>query len=220
MIESSSERNPVDQLAEEFAARQRRGEHPALTEYTDKYPQWADEIRELFPALVLMEQFKPRPGEATGPENAPTPMEGQPLERLGDYRILREIGRGGMGIVYEAEQVSLGRHVALKVLPSHQLLDPRQLGRFQREAKAAARLHHTNIVPVYGVGESGGLHYYVMQFIQGQGLDQVLADLRRLRQTNSGSSAGPQAATGAYEVSGVAQALLTGQFLPPGAAPA
>ena len=79
-----------------------------------------------------------------------------PLERLGDYRILREIGRGGMGVVYEAEQESLGRHVALKVLPEQRSPDPKQLRRFQREARAAARLHHTNIVPVFGVGEHDG----------------------------------------------------------------
>src|SRR5262249_1727081 len=115
---------------------------------------------------------------------------GRKLERLGDYRILREIGRGGMGIVYEAEQESLGRHVALKVLPAHALLEPRQLERFQREARSAARLHHTNIVPVFGVGEQDGLHYYVMQFIHGQGLDQVLAVLQRLRQQSRAEATG------------------------------
>ncbi len=86
-----------------------------------------------------------------------------PLEQLGDYRIIREVGRGGMGIVYEAEQVSLGRHVALKVLPQQLLPNPKQQQRFEREARSAARLHHTNIVPVFGLGEEGGLHYYVMQ---------------------------------------------------------
>src|SRR5947199_9393221 len=91
-----------------------------------------------------------------------------PLEQLGDYRIIREVGRGGMAVVYEAEQESLGRHVALKVLLTHTRLDPRQAARFQREARAAARLHHTNIVPVYGVGEQDGGHYYVMQYIPGQ----------------------------------------------------
>ena len=103
------------------------------------------------------------------------------LERLGDYRILREVGRGGMGVVYEAEQESLGRRVALKVLPDAALADAQQVLRFEREARAAARLHHTNIVPVFGVGRDDGHHYYVMQFIPGMGLDAVLEELRRLR---------------------------------------
>src|SRR5207247_9411061 len=93
----------------------------------------------------------------------------------------RESGHGGMGVVYEAEQVSLGRHVALKVLPNQALADAKQKRRFEREAKAAAKLHHTNIVPVFGVGEHEGLPYYVMQFIQGLGLDQVLEELQRLQ---------------------------------------
>ncbi len=134
-----------------------------------------------------------------------------------------------MGIVYEAEQESLGRHVALKVLPSHALLEPRQLERFQREARSAARLHHTNIVPVFGVGEQDGLHYYVMQFIHGQGLDQVLAVLQRLRQQTRGGTAEPNLGTrGAgvvrrpaasnfdmVSVLAVANALLTGVFARP-----
>src|SRR5262245_5416752 len=160
---SSSERDPVEQLADEFLARYRQGGRPALTEYTERYPQWAERIRKLFPALVLLEGARPQTGEATGPDVGGLALaQEHRLERLGDYRILREVGRGGMGIVYEAEQISLGRHVALKVLPSKALLDPRHLARFQREAKAAAHLHHTNIVPVYGVGEDAGLHYYVM----------------------------------------------------------
>src|SRR5262249_35672460 len=102
-------------------------------------------------------------------------------KRLGDYCLLREIGRGGMGVVYEAEQVSLGRRVALKVLPAHVAGDHKSLERFRREAKAAARLHHTNIVPVFEVGQDGEAAYYAMQFIHGQGLDQVIDELGRLR---------------------------------------
>src|SRR6185437_10068197 len=100
--------------------------------------------------------------------------------RLGDYRILREIGRGGMGVVYEAEQVSLGRRVALKVLPRHVARDATALERFRREARAAARLHHTNIVPIFEVGREGDLAFYAMQFIPGQGLDHVIGELARL----------------------------------------
>jgi WD40 repeat protein/serine/threonine protein kinase/tetratricopeptide (TPR) repeat protein len=225
MSDASSDRNPVEKLAEEFAERHRRGEHPALSEYTARYPQWADEIRDLFPALVMMEQLKPATGESTGVYDGGAPLaEGGKLERLGDFRILREVGRGGMGIVYEAEQESLGRHVALKVLPAHALLDPRHLHRFRREAKAAARLHHTNIVPVYGVGESNGLHYYVMQFIQGLGLHEVLAELKRLRQDKNRAAARPaQPGTVAVSAAEIAQSLLTGQFVlnqpPAGEAP-
>jgi serine/threonine protein kinase len=176
-----SSADPLGQIADEFVEAFRQGKHPSAEEFARRYPQYADEIREILPALGLMEQAKA--SEAPGRQYpAQAPADAVPLQQLGDYQILREIGRGGMGVVYEAQQLSLGRHVAIKVLPSHALLDPRQLGRFQREAKAAARLHHTNIVPVFGVGEQDGLHYYVMQFIPGLGLDLVLDELRRLRQ--------------------------------------
>ena len=93
---------------------------------------------------------------------------------LGDYRILREVGRGGMGVVYEAEQISLGRRVALKVLPFAATMDAKQLQRFRNEAKAAASLHHEHIVHVYGVGCERGVHYYAMEFIDGQTLAQLI----------------------------------------------
>jgi serine/threonine-protein kinase len=126
-----------------------------------------------------MSEFTAAPGDVTGNFLSGEPAGfGQVPERIGDYRILREIGRGGMGIVFEAEQESLGRHVALKLLPSQALLDPRHLERFRREARAAARLHHSNIVPVFGVGEGEGLHYYVMQYITGSGLHEVIDELR------------------------------------------
>jgi WD40 repeat protein/serine/threonine protein kinase/tetratricopeptide (TPR) repeat protein len=212
--DASSGGNRLDELAEEFVQRHQRGEHPSLTEYTDRYPDLADEIRELFPALALMQDVRPKPGAATGPyEGAAPGPGGAPLGRLGDYRILREVGRGGMGIVYEAEQESLGRHVALKVLPAHALLDGQRLERFRREARSAARLHHTNIVPVYGVGAQDGLHYYVMQFIPGQALDQVLDELKKLRRDRQASTtAGRGGRAGDVSAADVAQALLTGDF--------
>ena len=131
--------------------------------------------------------------------------------QIGDYRIVREIGRGGMGVVYEAEQESLGRRVALKVLSASALLDPKHVRRFEREAKAAAKLHHTSIVPVFGVGHQDGHHYYVMQFIAGLGLDMVLNDLRGLRAGKSVARPSPAVSriagpTGAD----VARSLLTG----------
>jgi serine/threonine protein kinase/WD40 repeat protein/tetratricopeptide (TPR) repeat protein len=201
----------VDRLAEEFAARFRRGERPSLTEYTQRYPDLAQDIRELFPALVLMEQLKP-PADPTGPEGA---ASGTRLQVLGDYRILREVGRGGMGVVYEAEQVSLGRHVALKVLAGPALVNPTYLERFRREAKAAAKLHHTNIVPVFGVGEHAGVHYYAMQYIAGEGLDRVLHDVRALRQQAPDGQAAAPASGGTVCAPSIAASLLSGHFTVP-----
>lgn len=106
-----------------------------------------------------------------GDEAFAKPIGDTHIRRVGDFHILREVGRGGMGIVYEAKQESLQRRVALKVLPDVHVSSPELLKRFQREAPAAARLHHTNIVPVFGFGEEDGVHYLVMQFIEGQGLD-------------------------------------------------
>jgi WD40 repeat protein/serine/threonine protein kinase len=174
-------------LAEEFLGRHRQGERPSLKEYIDRHPELAAEIREVFPAMALMENIALADESLAGaPADDGQAKAPAPLQQLGDYRIIRQVGRGGMGVVYEAEQVSLGRHVALKVLPQKVLLDARQRRRFEREARAAARLHHTNIVPVFGVGEHEGMPYYVMQFIQGQGLDQVLDELKRYGPASGG----------------------------------
>src|SRR5438105_3550853 len=152
----------LNRLAEEFAERYRDGQRPALAEYIERHPELADDIREFFPALLEMERVKvTRRKVAEPPAAGPLP----PLQRLGDFRIIREIGHGGMGVVYEAEQLSLGRHVALKVLLKQRLVDGQTRQRFEREVRAAAKLHHTNIVPVFGVGEYDGLPYYAMQFI-------------------------------------------------------
>lgn len=187
MVGESAATVPIENLAEEFLARYRRGELPAITEYVAAHPALAEEIRELFPTLLMLERVSPQSEEVSGRIIAGKVGSVVP-KQLGEYRILREIGRGGMGIVYEAEQVTLGRHVALKVLPTHALLTPNLLRRFQNEARAAARLHHTNIVPVFGVGEDQGIHYYAMQFIQGHGLDEVLEELRRLRRNQEGAA--------------------------------
>jgi serine/threonine protein kinase len=117
MSASSNPRNPVEALAEEFLERKRRGERPALQEYLDRHPELADEIRDLFPALLMMEDLGNSSGATTGSlaGDATAPVATR-LQRLGNYRILHEIGRGGIGVVYEAEQESLGRRVVLKVL--------------------------------------------------------------------------------------------------------
>ncbi len=131
-------------------------------------------------------------------------------ERLGDYRIVREISRGGMGVVYLAEQVSLRRRVALKVLHSGSGFSKRHLDRFRREAEALARLHHPNIVPVFGIGEEAGVHYFSMEYIEGRTLDTVIDDLKR--------TAEAQAKDGRRAIADPYRALT--EKLRPGAAPA
>jgi WD40 repeat protein/serine/threonine protein kinase len=189
-----------------------RGAPPEEGEYLRRYPEFAAELAECF---ADWKRF-PRPGGRLARPLAavepPLPKRGQ----LGDFRILREVGRGGMGVVYEAEQESLGRRVALKVLPGQAGQDPRLLARFRRECRAAAQLHHTNIVPVFEVGEwragegSAPVHYYAMQFIPGQALDQVLQELQCLRST------GPGPVTQALPADAglVTRSLWTGQFQP------
>ncbi len=163
-----NDRDPVDVLAEEFADRLRRGEHPSVSDYAANHPSHAEQLREVLPAVAQMEQLK-RFKKAVVLDSITHP------DRLGDFRILRELGRGGMGVVFEAVQESLGRRVALKILASQSQLTPERRERFVREAKAAAKLHHTNIVPVFGVGEQEGLSYYVMQLIPGQSLQAIVA---------------------------------------------
>jgi serine/threonine-protein kinase len=210
MFGSVSGADPLGQLADEFLERYRRGERPALTEYTARHPDLADRIRELFPALVMMEDVRPGPPLATV-----APQATGPLRRLGEYRIVREIGRGGMGIVFEAEQESLGRRIALKVLPSGSATLPKHIERFQREARAAARLHHTNIVPVFAVGEEDGTYYYVMQYIEGCPLNQVLEEVRRLRDEAAPAATPERGSTEPERVSAsaaVARSLWEGEF--------
>ena len=183
-------REEVERLAEEFLDRRRRGEQASISEYASRHPEMAEEIREFFPTVLALEDLVSEP--IAGAPLSALPLAREPpstLEQLGEYRILRELGRGGMGVVYEAEQASLGRRVALKVLPFHYLVDSKHIERFHQEARAAARLSHPNIVPVYGVGEHQGMHYYVMQYIPGQGLDKVIREVRRLRQAG-GTDAG------------------------------
>ncbi len=136
--------------------------HPDLRIKLEEFFASHDEVARI---MAPLRETRPEP-ELDGVRAADSPEIG----RLGDFRLLREVGRGGMGVVYEAEQISLRRRVALKVLPFAAAIDPRQLQRFQNEALAAAHLRHENIVPVHAVGNERGVHYYAMQFIEGQQL--------------------------------------------------
>jgi tetratricopeptide (TPR) repeat protein/serine/threonine protein kinase len=174
--ESSSEsvETLLGQAADEFTERLNRGEQPDIEEYAQLHPEIAELLRQVLPALQVMAPPGSHPSHDSAEER--TALAGF----LGDFRIGKEIGRGGMGIVYEAEQISLRRRVALKVLPFASTLDPKRLQRFRNEAQAAAQLHHTNIVPVFAVGSERSVHFYAMQCIEGQSLAAVIEELRRL----------------------------------------
>ena len=183
---SDSRNARMQQLTDSFVARLRRGENPQIEEYKRRHPDLASEIDDVFPALEMLEQCRPNRGE----HRAMSSVDDSIPDRIGDYRIIQEIGRGGMGVVYEAEHATMSRRVALKVLPRNSATDPAKLARFRREAREAGRLHHSNIVPVFEVGHCDGLHFYAMQFIRGQNLDLVIEELKRLRIESDGNRAG------------------------------
>jgi WD40 repeat protein/serine/threonine protein kinase len=174
VLDTPSLESLIAQLADDFAERQKCGEQPDIEEYAARYPHLATVIRQVLCSFQFI-RLSSAGSLSLGPGSAgETPLAGC----LGDFRILREVGRGGMGVVYEAEQISLGRQVALKVLPFAAAMDAKQLQRFKQEAQAAAHLQHQNIVPVHYVGCERGVHFYAMQFIEGQTLAQLIADLR------------------------------------------
>jgi serine/threonine protein kinase len=161
------------------------GRAPDRRRLIEKHPEFRHELEEFFSShdevARLMEPLR-EVASASGPAAAAPSASGADLPeigRLGDFRLLREVGRGGMGVVYEAEQISLRRRVALKVLPFAAAIDQRQLQRFQNEALAAAHLRHENIVPVHAVGNERGVHYYAMQFIEGRSLAALIDELRQ-----------------------------------------
>ena len=166
----------LNAIAESFISRIRNGLFPSIEDYKKKHPELAEAIDDLFPTLAAMEKYDPVSSdnsiESANHFHAPN--------NLGEYRIVREIARGGMGVVYEAYHDTMRRHVALKVLPESLAKNPNHLERFIREARSAGQLHHTNIVPVFEVGEFDNVHFYAMQYIHGQNLDIVIDELRQL----------------------------------------
>jgi len=164
----------VMQVARDYLAELELGRRPNRAAYLARHPELSAEVTECLEGIELAHvaalALRPAPAQ---PEATTEP--------LGDFRIVREVGRGGMGVVYEAMQLSLGRRVALKVLPFAASFDTKRLQRFKTEAHAAAQLHHTNIVPVYAVGCDRGMHFYAMQLIEGRPLDAVIRVLRNER---------------------------------------
>jgi eukaryotic-like serine/threonine-protein kinase len=163
------------ELLEQCLAELEQGRQPDIERLTANEPALAEPLREYLGSLNFLQQAAAEFGTLSQRLAAPT---GIAEKQLGDYEVLREIGRGGMGVVYEARQISLDRRVALKVLPLAGLLDQKQIARFQREARAAAHLHHPHIVPIFSVGCERGVHYYAMQYVDGQPLDRAIREVR------------------------------------------
>jgi serine/threonine protein kinase len=165
----------VDALAEYHGAVD-AGQPPSRNDFLQRYPEIAGELSGYLDGYDFVRQVAPQ--LRTPQDDGHTEPALAVRATLGDFQILREIGRGGMGVVYEAEQLSIGRRVALKVLPFAAMLDRQQLNRFKNEARAAGTLDHANIVAIYSVGCERGVHYYAMQLIEGQSLAQVIGQLR------------------------------------------
>ncbi|MCA9132471.1 MAG: serine/threonine protein kinase [Planctomycetales bacterium] len=179
-----------------FDREQLSREHPDLSEIFSVYLKKLNALYDL--------GGNRSPAHTSGRRQPSAP--GIPLQQLGDFRLLREIGRGGMGIVYEAHQVSLDRRVAIKLLPLASMLDENQIARFQNEAHAAGLLQHPNIVPVHSIGCERGIHFYVMQFIDGLAIDQWITERR---QQISGVPARPRAGSAAGRGGGSADEWRT-----------
>ncbi len=178
---ASSRDAALAKLVDSYLARLQAGEAIDAEVFAAEHPEHAERLARLLPALELMDDLR-RSSASAGSGLSLTPVlmgtPGVTPGLLGDFQIVREVGRGGMGVVYEARQISLNRRVALKVLPLAAAMDARQLQRFHLEAQAAACLHHTNIVPIHAVGCERGVHYYAMQFIDCQTLAAIIGELR------------------------------------------
>lgn len=174
-----AQRQKLVEILEKYLADLEKGVVQDRQELIAAHPEFAQELPPYLESLQLIsvatrDLRTTNVGQTGSRRESATPE----LKRLGDYRIIREIGRGGMGIVYEAHQESLNRHVALKMLPFAAVLDQRQIARFRNEAQAAAQLHHPHIVPVFAVGQEHGVYFYAMQYIAGQSLDQAIHEMR------------------------------------------
>jgi tetratricopeptide (TPR) repeat protein len=189
----------LGRLIDELTARLQAHEPLDIEAFLAAHAEHAEPLRRLIPTLRMMADVGQTVTRDRSLASRAEPEAGLDSGLLGDYQILREMGRGGMGVVYEARQVSLGRRVALKVLPFVAAVDSRRLQRFRLEAQAAALLHHTHIVPVFSIGCERGVHYYAMQFIEGHSLAELIRELREMDvgrvEKSDGKEAGGRAPT-------------------------
>ena len=176
---SSTHDEQLAQLVSNLSDRAQRGEEVDLEEQCRQHPQFARDLRELWGVIIVAKAA----GSASR-TSPPTVGSGGEFQsgslqlptRFGDYELLEELGRGGMGVVYRARQQSLDREVAVKMILRGQLASRADVERFEAEAQAAARLDHPGIVPVYNVGESDGRAFFSMKYVRGTTLAQRLAE--------------------------------------------
>lgn len=182
----------LDELVDRISELVEAGKTGDVQTLIGEHPQHADRLRTLLPAIEAMATVEGLSVDGLSVDDVTGDREA--TRQLGDFQLIREIGRGGMGVVYEAEQISLGRRVALKVLPLAATLTPQQLERFKNEARAVATLKHPHIVGVYSVGVERGVHYYAMELIEGETLAQTIAELSK-QATTAVQEASPDAET-------------------------
>ncbi|MEM7782175.1 MAG: serine/threonine-protein kinase [Planctomycetota bacterium] len=176
----------LDEIVEDFTQKLREGKHPPIDEYQKKHPELSGSIAEVLASVAMIEKLKTA-ANATPSPNQKTLNEVSKLAAVANYTIIREVGRGGMGVVFEAVHQSLGRRVAIKVMPTPIVDSEKYIQRFKREAKAAAKLHHTNIVGVFEVGEGDRYHYYVMDFVDGNGLNEIIRTFKKQQEISQGT---------------------------------
>jgi eukaryotic-like serine/threonine-protein kinase len=176
-------------IIDEIVADIRNGKVISIEDWVQRFPQHEKNLRELIPTLTFAEDIQRdtsvKPNSESTVRNslgADDVLTGNFPRKLGDFEIRQELGRGGMGVVYFAWQQSLRRPVALKILARHLTQDSRFVARFQREAQSAARLQHSNLVQVFGIGQDQGVWYYAMQLIDGSPINDVLQQLRRTQE--------------------------------------
>src|ERR1700676_2104199 len=185
----SERENQVNRILADYLEAQRLGQTPDREDLLRLHPDLADELRSFFADQDRFGQIAQHIGLPAAPAAAPGPAptldsggvaSADPalgkVRYFGDYELLQEIARGGMGVVYKARQVSLSRTVALKMILTGQFASPDEVERFQREAEAAANLDHPNIVPIYEIGQHEGQYFFSMKLIEGSSLARELAD--------------------------------------------
>ena len=171
----------IEVLASEYADKARQGKTPSVESYIERYPDMAAEIRELFPMVAALEQWKSDRENEVLRTQLPDQFK---LKQLGDCRLVREIGRGGMGVVFEALEGSIERRVAVKLLPWRISLVPHRQERFEREAQTIAKLRHSNIVPIFRFGRHEDYAYYVMQYVESVNLGHIIGALSERQQVS------------------------------------